>query len=236
MTTTESANSSAKVSPIATTYLLPFIGYFGEMRLCVHRETQVQRCVKVIRKNKLSDQNRKNFQEEFKILTALDHPNIMRMFEFFEDEKRYYVIGELCKGGELFDEMQRKGRFTEKDAAIIIKQILTSINHCHANGICHRDIKPENIMMEDMKRLDQLKLIDFGTACHFTEKNPLIFEKRGTPYYIAPEVLAEKYTAKCDVWSVGVIAYLLLSASPPFNGKDENEILAKVKEGKLQMV
>ena len=78
----------------------------------------------------------------------------MRMFEFFEDEKRYYVISELAKGGELFEEMQKKGRFAEKEAAIIVKQILTSINHCHLLGIAHRDIKPENIMMEDMKRLD----------------------------------------------------------------------------------
>lgn len=137
----------------------------------------------------MSDAHRLHFIEEFKMLKELDHPNIMRMFEFFEDEKRYYVISELCKGGELFDEMQKRGRFTEKDCAIIIKQILTATNHFHKNGICHRDIKPENIMMEDMKRLDQLKLIDLGTACRFSDKNPTMKEKRGTPYYIAPEVL-----------------------------------------------
>ena len=135
----------------------------------------------------------------------------MRCFEFFEDEKRYYVIGELCKGGELFETMQKQGRFTEKDAAVITKQLLTAINHCHSNFVAHRDLKPENIMLEDPKRLDHIKLIDFATAARFNEKNPTFFEKRGTPYYIAPEVLSEKYDKKCDIWSIGVISYIMLS-------------------------
>lgn len=143
------------------------------------------------------------------------------MFEFFEDKKRYYVVSELCKGGELFEEIQRRKKFTEKDSAIILKQILTAVNHCHLQGICHRDIKPENIFLEDRQRLDHLKLIDFATATRFSEKNPFMHDSIGTPYYIAPEVLDGKYTHKCDIWSVGVIAFLMLSGNPPFFGKNE---------------
>lgn len=133
------------------------------------------------------------------------------MYEFFEDEKRYYVIAELCKGNELFDEIQKRGRFTEKDSAVIIKQVMTAVNHSHINGVCHRDIKPENIFMEDSKRLDQLKLIDYGSAARVGPQIPNMFEKVGTPYYIAPEVLKGKYNEKCDIWSIGVIAYILIS-------------------------
>jgi len=106
-------------------------GDIGEMRYCVHRETQVQRSVKVILKNKLSQEEKARLQEEYKCMKELDHPNITRMFEFFEDKKRYYVVSELCKGGELFEEIQRRKKFTEKDSAIILKQILTAVNHCH---------------------------------------------------------------------------------------------------------
>lgn len=114
------------------------------------------------------------------------------MYEFFEDEKRYYVINELCQGGDLFDEMQKRGRFAEKDAAVIIKQILTSVLHCHSNGVCHRDLKPENVLMEDPKRFDQLKIIDFHQALIFDIKAKAKFDLRvGTPYYIAPEVLKD---------------------------------------------
>lgn len=101
---------------------------------------------------------------EINILSGLDHPNIVKMYEFFEDEKRYYIITEICKGGELFDEIVNRGNFTERDAAVLIKQVLQCVNYCHQNKIVHRDLKPENILLEPGKELDQIKIIDFGTS------------------------------------------------------------------------
>ena len=131
--------------------------------------------------------------------------------------------------------MNSRGRFGEKDAAVIIKQILTSLNVIHMNNIVHRDVKPENIMLEDLKRLDQIKLYDFGVACRVEKDKPWMSEKVGTPYYIAPEVLSGKYTSKCDIWSAGVIAYMLLSGKAPFTGSTEAEILKNVQSGTYDM-
>ncbi len=129
--------------------------------------------------------------------------------------------------------MQKRGKFIEKDAAVIIRQILSCVNYLHNNKIVHRDIKPENILIEDAKRIDQIKIIDFETASRFNKAN--LTEKIGTPYYIAPEVLKLSYDYKCDIWSIGVIAHILLSSNPPFTGNSDDEILKKVSIGNLQM-
>jgi calcium-dependent protein kinase len=103
---------------------------------------------------------------EINNLKELDHPNILKMYEFFEDEKRYYIITEICKGGELFEEIISRKHFSEGDAAVLIKQILSSINYCHQNHIIHRDLKPENILLEKNKDFDQIKIIDFGASVY----------------------------------------------------------------------
>jgi calcium-dependent protein kinase len=126
----------------------------------------------------------------------------------------------------------QRGRFSEMDTAILIKAVLTCVNYCHKQGIVHRDLKPENILIEANKEFDQIKIIDFGTAMKF-EEGQIITEKLGTPYYIAPEILSRKYTNKVDVWSVGVITYILLSGQPPFNGQEEKDILKKIRSGKF---
>jgi len=154
------------------------------------------------------------------------------MYEFFEDEKRYYIVTEICKGGELFDEIIARGKFTEKDAAILMKQVLSCVNYCHKNHIVHRDLKPENILLEQNKDFDQIKIIDFGTSLVYDSSKSLD-EKLGTPYYIAPEVLNKKYNEKCDIWSCGVITYIILSGMPPFNGQSDQEIMKKVRIGKF---
>lgn len=154
------------------------------------------------------------------------------MYEFFEDDKRYYIVTDICKGGELFDEIIARGKFSERDAAVLMKQVLSCVNYCHKNHLVHRDLKPENIMLESNKEFDQIKIIDFGTSLVFDENKPLE-EKLGTPYYIAPEVLAKKYGPKCDVWSCGVITYILLSGTPPFNGSSDQEIMKKVRSGQF---
>jgi len=207
-------------------------GAFGEVRVCVHRESGAQRAVKVLRKSHMDEDEKRMFFNEINILKDLDHPNILKMYEFFEDEKRYYIVTDICKGGELFDEIVARGKFSERDAAMLMKQVLGCINYCHQNHIVHRDLKPENILLEQSKEFDQIKIIDFGTSLVCDDKVKLD-EKLGTPYYIAPEVLAKSYGSKCDIWSCGVITYITLSGIPPFNGSSDQEIMKKVKLGKF---
>ncbi len=140
------------------------------------------------------------------------------------------VFCRICKGGELFDEILQRGKFTERDAAVLMKQVLSCINYCHQANIVHRDLKPENILLEQNKEYDQIKIIDFGTSLVY-DPNRNLDEKLGTPYYIAPEVLNKSYNEKCDVWSAGVITYILLSGMPPFNGQSDQDIMKKVREG-----
>jgi calcium-dependent protein kinase len=168
---------------------------------------------------------------ETRVLKEMDHPNIARMFETFEDKKRVYIVSEICKGGELFDEIIRRGSFCERDAAMVIKQVLNCINYCHSNNVVHRDIKPENILLESNKAFDQIKMIDFGSSL-FNDPNSKLKEKLGTPYYIAPEVLNANYGSKCDIWSIGVLTYILLCGYPPFNGDGDEGVMKAVKRGK----
>jgi calcium-dependent protein kinase len=115
---------------------------------------------------------------------------------------------------------------------VLVQQILRCINYCHSNKVVHRDLKPENVLLEQAKDFDQIKIIDFGTSLVIKEGKSLD-EKLGTPYYIAPEVLNKKYNEKCDLWSIGVITYIVLSGMPPFNGNTDQEIMKKVKIGKF---
>lgn len=133
----------------------------------------------------------------------------------------------------MFDEIVKRKYFSERDAAYVIRQLLSAATYCHSKGVVHRDLKPENILIDCILKTGQIrvKVIDFGTAL-FLAPHGTISETLGTPYYIAPEVIESDYNEKCDIWSIGVIMYILLSGSPPFNGNDDDEILKAVKRGK----
>jgi calcium-dependent protein kinase len=140
---------------------------------------------------------------------------------------------ELCKGGELFDRIIKRNEqgnpFTEKEAATIFKQLMSAVSYCHSNKIVHRDLKPENLLLLDENDDTRIKIIDFGTSLIFKKKNSSMFDRVGTAYYISPEVIDGYYDEKCDVWSAGIILYVLLCGYPPFNGKDDDEIFLKIK-------
>jgi calcium-dependent protein kinase len=204
-------------------------GAFATVRKVTNKVSGQVRALKIIKKQKGQDSARMYLEVE--ILKKLVHPNIMQIFEFYEDEKNFYIITELCEGGELFDQIVDKGSFNEQEAAWVMKQLMSAINYIHTNNIVHRDLKPENILL-DTKKNNIIKIIDWGTA-RFFEKNKKMNKVSGTPYYIAPEVLFEKYDEKCDIWSCGVIMYILLCGYPPFNGETDNEILNKIKTGKF---
>lgn len=208
-------------------------GTFGEVRKWINKKTKAVRAVKIMRRSALTENEKTKFLQETAILRSLDHPNIIRVYEIYKDDKRYYIVTELWTGGELFDEIAKKESFSEKDAARILTQILEAISYCHAKEIVHRDLKPENILLDTIDS-KTIKVIDFGTS---TKKNTKIKFKQpfGTAYYMAPEVLKGKYDEKCDVWSIGVILYVLLSGKPPFDGENDKEICKKVKAGKYSM-
>ena len=164
------------------------------------------------------------------MLKAVDHPNILKLYEFYQDSKNYYLVTEFCTGGELFDRITDKGSFTEAMAAHYMDQILNAIFYCHSKGIVHRDLKPENFVLDSPAEDAILKVIDFGTSSFFTEGETLK-KKYGTPYYIAPEVLKKNYNQKCDLWSCGVNLYILLCGFPPFHGNTDEDIMKRVKKG-----
>ncbi len=158
----------------------------------------------------------------------------MKIYEFASDNSGFSIVSEYISGGELFDALVAQKYFGEVDVAHIMKQLLSAITYCHAHNVIHRDLKPENILIESVSdsRMN-VKIIDFGTAivCPPDKK---IRGGLGTVYYMAPEVIRGKCTAKCDVWSLGVIMYVMLCGVPPFNGKSDDEILATVMAGKFK--
>ncbi|CAD8072878.1 unnamed protein product [Paramecium sonneborni] len=204
-------------------------GSFGKVYKVIHKVSGVQRAVKVIRATQL-DQDK--IAQEVLILKKMDHPNILKVYEFYQEGNYISIVTELCTGGELFDKLSKGQSFNEDLAAITMRQILSAVNYCHSNNIVHRDLKPENLLYESKDKNALLKLVDFGTSSVIQQK---MKQKLGTPYYIAPEVLNENYNEKCDVWSCGVILYILLCGYPPFQGGTEEMIMVKVKEGKYNL-
>ena len=194
----------------------------GEIRACKHL-------------SKLNIKNLEKFRREIEILKKMDHPNIIKLYEVYESERSLYLVMEECKGGEIFDRIirhiQEKKMYSEKDAAIIFEQVMSCIAYCHNRNICHRDLKPENLLYLNAgdEKNNRIKVIDFGLS----QACDRLKTKVGTAYYVSPEILSGTYTHLCDIWSAGVILYILLSGDPPFNGANDNEIYTKIAQMKF---
>ena len=186
-------------------------GSFGKVYKVQHLKF-IERvfAMKMIRKRSSDDVAL--IEREINSLKRLDHPNIMKVLEFYQDDNSYYLILEYCEGQELFDYLINKGTFNEKNACFILKQLLSSVSHAHKNKIVHRDLKPENIMIQGSDL--NIKIIDWGFATIFNSQETLK-ENFGTAFYVAPEVLSRRYNEKCDIWSCGIILYIMLIGSPP---------------------
>ncbi|CAE7484110.1 CPK2 [Symbiodinium natans] len=208
-------------------------GTYGSVTIGVHNSTHQQRAIKTMSKANMKHVAR--FQQEIQIMKTMDHPNIIKLYETFEDRKHIYLAMELCTGGELFDRIIEVGQFTEKDCAIVVQQMLSAVFYMHTRGVCHRDLKPENFLFLSKGPIENtlLKIIDFGLSKTFDACVPMA-TKAGTPYYVAPQVLHGKYDNSCDLWSCGVIMYTMLCGYPPFYGKTDQEVLSKVRKGVYQ--
>ncbi|KAH0476232.1 MAG: hypothetical protein KVP17_003904 [Porospora cf. gigantea B] len=208
-------------SPIYTNYVLKEIigkGTFGAVHAAVDRNSQTTRAVKKVSKRRPEDMSQ--FREEIRLYKNLDHPNICRLVELFEDYVNLYIVMEHCTGGELFH-LLKEVKLDEAEAARLLRQILSAVCYLHAQGIVHRDLKPENFLFEGEGRDSYLKLIDFGLATRFDPKSKLT-KKVGTMCFVAPQVLEGSYTEKCDIWSVGVIMHIMLSGVLPFDGPSDS--------------
>lgn len=164
-------------------------------------------------------------------IKQLNNPHIVKFYGFYEDDENYYVITELMEGGELFDQIIKREYYSESDAKEIITIILEALYYLHSNNIIHRDIKPENVLLKEKNNEKSLKISDFGFAIKINT-NEKIKEKCGTPEYVAPEVIeGNEYSYSCDMWSFGVICYILLCGYPPFSNKDDKELFNQIKNG-----
>ncbi len=260
-------------------------GGYGSVIKVVHKNTGQVRAMKIISKDNL----RPGYTEleifrEINILKKLEHPNIMKLFEFYSDDDSFYLINEFCSEGDLSEKLAKVGRFNEKIVKLLMFQIFSAVLYLHSNNVIHGDLKLENVMVDnidfhennDHKELDirkkpllkslsfissykeemyiekekskennnikpnyeyvknfELKLIDFGAAKIFTKYKKQFEDTVGTLVYCSPEVLKNNYDSKCDIWSCGVIMYILLSGEIPFAGETEEEIMKSIMNKKV---
>lgn len=212
-------------------------GQFGTTFLCMEKGTNKEFACKTIAKRKLTTpEDVEDVRREIQIMHHLaGHPNVISIVGAYEDAVAVHVVMELCAGGELFDRIIQRGHYTERKAAELARIIVGVVQACHSLGVMHRDLKPENFLFVNQQEESALKTIDFGLSAFFKPGETFI-DVVGSPYYVAPEVLRKHYGQECDVWSAGVIIYILLCGVPPFWDESEQGIFEQVLKGELDFV
>ena len=209
-------------------------GKYGYVRECKD-VSGIMYAIKTIDKSRAPRLD--HIKREVELLRVVDHPNIMKMIDSFEDEHYTYIVTEMYTGGDLFDlvvnNITDHGCLRESQAMMITKALLKSVHYLHSKDIVHRDIKPENLLFSPTKKGAIIKLIDFGLSRRHGVNDGNMTNPVGTPYYMSPEILRGSYDRSCDLWAVGVVCYILLSGYPPFNGYNDNEILASTLNGNV---
>lgn len=216
----ESAKGGSLQTDIKTVYKFQEIlggGQFGTVRVGFKKDFPAKKyAIKSISKKNVAQNELKELLNEVQILSSLDHPNIIKLVETYQDQYYLHIVTELCTGKDVFTHCVEKGSsLTEYDICSIIFKIVSAIQYLHENKIVHRDIKADNIMFESTEPDAQIKIIDFGLSKKYSAKQKMKI-KRGTPYYVSPEVLNGAYDEKCDIWAIGVLSYLLLTGQLPF--------------------
>ncbi|KAI3792578.1 hypothetical protein L2E82_06461 [Cichorium intybus] len=212
-------------------------GQFGVTYLVTHKTTHQQFACKSIAMRKLINKDDiDDVRREVQIMHHLTgHRNIVELKGAYEDRHSVNLIMELCAGGELFDRIIAKGHYSERAAAGLCRQMVTVVHNCHTMGVFHRDLKPENFLLLSTDEDSPLKATDFGLSVFF-KPGDVFRDLVGSAYYVAPEVLRRHYGAEADIWSAGVILYILLSGVPPFWGETEQSIFDAVLRGNLDFV
>uniref|UniRef100_A0A671LC87 Ribosomal protein S6 kinase n=1 Tax=Sinocyclocheilus anshuiensis TaxID=1608454 RepID=A0A671LC87_9TELE len=210
-------------------------GSFSICRQCTHKKTGQKYAVKIVSKRMEA-----LTQKEIAALKLCDgHPNIVKLYEIYHDQLHTYLVLELLQGGELLERIRRKQHFSETEASRIMRRLVSAVSHMHDVGVVHRDLKPENLLFTDDTENSEIKVIDFGFARLKPPDNQLLKTPCFTLQYAAPEILKyDGYDESCDLWSLGVILYTMLSGQVPFqcHGKSlmhtsAEEIMRKIKQG-----
>uniref|UniRef100_A0A0E0CTJ7 non-specific serine/threonine protein kinase n=1 Tax=Oryza meridionalis TaxID=40149 RepID=A0A0E0CTJ7_9ORYZ len=209
-------------------------GQFGTTYLCTQVSTGAEYACKSIAKRKLlSPEDVEDVRREIQIMHHLaGHGSVVTIQGAYEDNLYVHIVMELCEGGELFDRIVERGYFSERKAAEITRVIVGVVEACHSLGVMHRDLKPENFLLKESSSSSSLKAIDFGLSVFF-KPGQVFSDVVGSPYYVAPEVLCKHYGPEADVWTAGVIVYILLSGVPPFWAETQQGIFDAVLRGSL---
>lgn len=208
-------------------------GSFGSVRKGIQISTNQEVAIKTIIKSYVQRTDDTNAILEVEILRNLDHPNILKIKEVIEDMRNYHIITELCTGGELFSKISLQKSLSESTVSLYMNQILSALSFCHDKGVLHRDIKPENMLFQFPDENSPIKIIDFGVSDLNCNQKTLKFEQLTSIFYKAPEQFSNYCCDKSDVWSVGVIIYLMLSGYLPFQGKNEKKMEFSIKNSVL---
>jgi len=203
-------------------------GAFSVVKLGINRKTKEKVAIKIINRQDVGVDYEKNLRMEMEILQKVHHENIIALHEMIESTNKLYFVMELATGGELFDRIVDKGSYSEDDARVLVKKIVSAIDYLHKLGIAHRDLKPENLLVKSIQSDTEIKIADFGLS-KIIDNDKLMQTACGTPGYVAPEVLnAEGYDKEVDMWSIGVITYILLCGFPPFYSESVPEVFEQI--------
>lgn len=207
-------------------------GGCAKVYLAEHKATLNQVAIKIIDKENLDEKELLGIKNEIKILTFLDHPNIVKMIDHSETRKNFYIVLEYMEGGELFDRIIEDGSFSESCAVAILKILVEVIKYCHSFNVVHRDLKPENILFESDGPNSILKIADFGVSRILTNPKEMLSTVVGSTSYQAPEVIiGDRYSPNCDIYALGIIFYILLCGFPPFDDENHAEFNKNIMSG-----
>ncbi|CAK4618412.1 unnamed protein product [Aphanomyces euteiches] len=208
-------------------------GTFSVVKEGIQKSTGKKFAIKCIKKSGLSQEDLDALHEEIDILKKMDHPNIMSLYEVYTEAQYYYLVTEFMEGGELFDRIVEKTFYTEKEARDLVQVLLSAIKYCHDHNVVHRDLKPENLLLTSRKDDAYIKIGDFGFAKQ--DFNAGLTTACGTPGYVAPEILkGEAYGKSVDIWSIGVITFILLCGYPPFHDENQKRLFTAIKLGQYK--
>lgn len=223
-------------------------GQYGSVYRCTHNLTgQAYACKTILKAGLVTNTARDEVCREIALMHRVSsggHPGVVQLHAVFEDTRSVHLIMDLCEGGELFDEVVRRGSLPEKDAARLFRQIVSGVALCHSRGVLHRDLKPENILLvrdplatgssaaDSAESTLSARVADFGLSIYLGE-GATGYGTAGSPFYMSPEVLTGEYSFPADVWSLGVILYIMLSGRPPFWGVEDSEVYDAVLAGSL---